>query len=240
MPNYKMTRKLILFLTIVISACGQKSENGTKLVLEKNVQLSNDSAQTFSITKVAETDFINAQKTYTNNILYDTIQNKKNGGIIKLPIENKSQPIIYFKDTLPKTDETENKEFEYIGLLKKIGLYIVVANYYETGEVFLINKRTGKKTAAWNIPKSSPHDTYIANLSAGYGMEGVPNGLQVWRIDHKTESISQFLELDQLVWVPMEFVWETEKSLILKVISVEALTSGKPNSADYYYLRLKI
>ena len=81
-----------------------------------------------------------------------------------------------------------------------------------------------------------------------YGLEGVPNGLQIWNIERQENNqiepvtIQKYLELDQLIWVPDDFVWETDNSLILKVASVEKYIneSGQQHNGDFYYLRLKL
>ena len=81
-----------------------------------------------------------------------------------------------------------------------------------------------------------------------YGLEGVPNGIQVWRIDRNENnqiepiSLSKHLELDQQIWAPEDFVWETDNSIILKVAAVDKYMneSGKPIENDFYYLRLNI
>jgi hypothetical protein len=75
-------------------------------------------------------------------------------------------------------------------------------------------------------------------------MEGEPNGIQIWRLDKNNSSdpISKLIEIDQEVWVPDSVVWETDNSLILKVITVDKYMTldGKHDPKDYYFLRLKI
>lgn len=100
-------------------------------------------------------------------------------------------------------------------------------------------------TTIWNTPSISADNKFIANLSVEYGMEGVPNGIQVWKLNQIKDGsldsipISKYFELDQLEWVPMDFVWESGKSLILKVVSVDAFMDSREElkDEDYYYLK---
>ncbi|GAB1447177.1 hypothetical protein MASR2M44_01680 [Bacteroidota bacterium] len=88
----------------------------------------------------------------------------------------------------------------------------------------------------------------MANSSALYGLEGEPNGIQIWHIDTtKSESgealsIQKYLEIDQQICAPDDFYWESDQSLILKVATVESYLneSGQPNEKDFYYLRLRL
>lgn len=247
MPYYKMTRQLIVYLTIFITAFGQNSQSAGN-ILSDSKEVTIDSLQTFSITNATANDFNTAKSKSRDKILYDTTTFKKVNGEIKLLIDRKWKPLITFTDTLLKTDETDIREYQYLGQFDKIGFYIVVGSFWEHYECYLIDKRTGKQTTIWNTPIISPDDKFIANLSMAYGLEGVPNGLQIWRIDRQKNnqvepiSLVKHLELDQQIWAPDDFVWETDNSLILKVATVDKFMNenGQPNENDFYYLRLRI
>lgn len=247
MAHYKMTRQLIFILTILLTACGQKTQS----VYNSSSELkgtSIDSLQTFSIASATVGDFNKAKKIFVDKTLYDSATYRKVKGEIKLPIEEKWRPFITFSDTLLNTDNSDVRQYYYIGQFNKIGFYIVGGSFWEHSEYYLIDKRTGKQTTIWSAPTISPSDKFIANLSLVYGLEGVPNGIQIWRIEKNENnqvepiSISKHLELDQQIWAPDDFVWETDNSIILKVASVDKYMneSGLPNENDFYYLRLKI
>ena len=247
MPYYKMTRHLIVYLTIFISACGQNSQSADNILTDSKA-VTIDSLQTFSITNATADDFKTAKSKAQDKILYDTTIFKKVNGEIKLPVDRKWKPFVTFTDTLLNTDETDIREYQYLGQFNKIGFYIIGGSFWEHYECYLIDKRTGKQTTIWNTPTISPDDKFIANLSMTYGLEGVPNGLQIWRIDRQENnqvepiSIVKHLELDQQIWAPDDFVWEADNSLILKVAEVDKFMNenGQPNINDFYYLRLRI
>jgi hypothetical protein len=246
MPHYNMTRQLIFILTILLVACGQNPQSSEKTSTE-NKETAIDSLQTFSITKASADDFNKAKKTFKDKILYDTTTFRKVNGEIKLPVEEKWRPFVTFIDTLLNTDDSDVRQYFYVGQFDKIGFYIVGGSFWEHSEYYLIDKKNGGETTLWDSPTISPNDKFIANLSMTYGLEGVPNGIQIWRIDRNEHnqiepiSLSKHLELDQQIWVPDDLAWETDQSLILKVVTIEKYLNetGQPNSSDFYYLRLK-
>ena len=74
-----------------------------------------------------------------------------------------------------------------------------------------------------------------------YGLEGLPNGIQIWKIENNNY-LRKYLELDQQIWVPEDFVWETDNTIILKVAAVEKYLNknGQLNEKDFYYLKLRL
>lgn len=202
----------------------------------------------FSISRATKNDYNNCRpKDY---ITYDTLLYKKKNGILSLPTSEKWKPFIVFSDSLVNGEDDKEREFRYMGQFKEIGYYIVSGNFYEHSEDYLIDKNTGSKIVIWNDPKMSPGSKFMANLSMSYGLEGEPNGLQIWRIikDGNNEvdpiTISKVLEVDQQIWIPDDFVWESKNSLILKVIPVDKFWDKtgniNKNPNDFYYLRVKV
>lgn len=247
MPHYKMTRQLTIILIFFLAACVQNSQSVDSSLTESKTT-SSDSLQAFSITKATADEFIKAKRSFVDKTLYDTTIFKKVNGEIKLPVDPNWKPFVTFKDTLLNTDDSEVRQYFYVGQFDKIGFYIVGGSFWEHSEFYLIDKRTGRQTVTWSSPTISPTDKFIANLSMTYGLEGVPNGIQVWRIDRNPNnqveliSLSKHFELDQQIWAPDDFVWETDNSIILKVAAVDKYMNetGQPNPSDFYYLRLKI
>lgn len=247
LPYYKMNRHIIIYLTIFVSACGQ-NEATVENIESDNKEFVNESLQSFSITEVTSDEFEIAKSKSNDKTLYDTINFKKEDGEIKLPVDRNPKPFVIFKDTLSETDETDIREYQYFGQFDNIGFYIVAGRFWEHFEFYLVDKQTGRQTTIWNAPTISPNDKFIANLSMDYGLEGVPNGIQVWSIERNKEnqvepiSIYKHLEIDQLIWIPEELVWVTDNSFILKVVSVENFmeSGGQPKVDDFYYLKMKI
>jgi hypothetical protein len=228
--------KLIYCLLFLLISCNSKSQETDKIVI-----------QTFKIVESTFEEFKLAQSNFIDIQHYDTIKHQKKNGEIKLPINRKWNPFVIFHDTLLDTDESSIKNYKYIGQFDKIGYYIVVGNFWEHFECYLINKNNGNQIVIWNTPKISQNQQFIANLSIPYGLEGVPNGIQIWKInknknnDVEPFSIFKHIEIDQEVWVPLDFVWDNN-SIILKVLSIEEYINNSNNiiDKDCKYLKLLI
>lgn len=235
-----MIRQLFFCLTISLSACGQKN---TLENIDKQSTVSEDSLLTFSITKATIEDFTEAKNIYNNQFVHDTLNVSKVNGVIEIPLHRPHYPpSVVFKDTLVDIGETEEKVYQYLGHFPDLDYYLVSGTFWEHYECYLINKETGRKTTTWNRPFLSPKSTYFANLSMPYGLEGIPNGLQVWKFDKSQQEVNKIFELDQQFWAPEDFVWENEVTIILKVVSVDKFweSNGEVNNNDYHYLRLKL
>jgi hypothetical protein len=244
-----MTRHYLFILTIwlVWTSCSDQTTektppNGTGRDSSSVNSFPADTSSLFSLSNVTADEFSKAKNSFKDKILYDSTTLRKKSDTLKIPTDNKIKPFVIFTDTLPNTDETEIRDYQYFGQFPEIGVYIAHLDYYEGSEFILIDKHTGMQTSVWNKPKLSPNDKFIANLSPSYGMEGVPNGIQVWRVNKNGQRISKYIEIDQLVWVPYDFYWETESSLVLHVNSVEKFLEGdgRLKKEGRHFLRLTI
>lgn len=242
-----MKQIIIIFLTILTPSCNQNNKP-IDVINTLTKEVNNDDVESFSIIEASAFEFELANSKYENPIVYDSITYKKKDGAINLPINSKWKPFVTFIDTLLKTDETEIREYYYMGQFKNIGFYLVSGTFWEYSENSLVNKRTGNVTSIWNTPIISPNEKFIANLSMPYGLEGIPNGIQIWSVEKNEKnqaipiSISKHIEIDQSIWIPVEITWESDVSLILKVVSIHNFleSGGKPEDKDHYFLRLNI
>ena len=227
---------IIIIFGTAVSAC--------KTGIQKNAANSNS----FSIIRVSANEYTSLKQ--QSGITYDTLLYQKENGVLKLPISEKWHSFIVLADTLAGSENNKTREYKYIGELQKKGLFIVNGNFYEHSEDYLIDKITGEKTAIWNQPKISPAGRYIVDIRS-YGLEGEPNGLQIWQINERDfegeksvpPAISKILEIDQSMWVPIDFAWEGEHSLLIKAVSLEKfIQTNDLNklSKDYYYLKVTI
>lgn len=242
-----MKQIILLILIFIFVSCGENSQKGYNTLRERNTPVKIDSLK-FSVTIITVDEYDKAKKSFVNKVLYDTTTIRNENGKFKLPIDKKWKPFVIFTDTLLNTDDSYRRQYNYVGQFKNIGLYIVEGNFWEHSEYYLIDKRTGTQIVTWYKPIISPTDKYIANISMPFGLEGAPNGIQIWRIEKNINNesepitITKYFELDQQIWVPEEFVWESDYSLLLKVAGIDKYLYGKgePSANDFYYLRLKI
>lgn len=234
---------LYALTVIILASCTQNNESEVSNKQVDTLNLIKTKSEKYILTEASGYDYQKAKEYYNDRILYDTTEIHKINGQFKLPFYNNTS-FITFTDTLQNTDSEDMRRFDYIGQFEDIGIYIVEGNFWEHYECYLIDQLTGEQTTIWNTPKLSPNSKYISNLSMSYGLEGVENGLQIWEIksnkDHRT--INSKIAIDQDMWIPIDLVWEENKSLILKAIKIDKYieSNGKPKDDDYYYQRLII
>ena len=219
-----------------------------EVVEKKASKLGSNALGLFLIEQATNEDFQKAKNQFQDSFLQDTQHIRKVDGAIRLKTKRGWNPYVVFTDTLLDTDDDEIREYKYLGQYKELDKYLVSGSFWEHFECYAVDKETAQMTTFWNCPIISPDKKMLANLSMAYGLEGVPNGIQVWKVAHEYQNqqgpfvISKFIEIDQQVWAPNDFVWETPSSIILQVFSIETFweKQGEPTEDDFQYLRLTL
>jgi len=225
-----ITGKFLLFSLLNLASCvySEKSE------VNKDNSIVVD-VPTFCFTYVSEEEFVLAKKVYVEKLLKDTIDIGKQNGQLKLPLSIGDK---LFQDSISGIEDENRREFDYLGQFKEVDFYVVSATYWEQFEVYLIDKKSGNSYAIWSVPRLSPDNTKIATILS-FGLEGQPVGIQILSINKNNYSqIEKLLEIDQNFWIPVDFVWENNSSIILKTIVFNDFPEGK-ESEKFGYLRLK-
>jgi hypothetical protein len=244
MPNFKMTGNTLIILILILSACQENKVKDLKTEVSEIIVYKNDSLPSFSITYSTIENFENAKAKYKVKFIQDTLRIIKKNGVTEIPLERPHYPpSVIFKDKKVNGDDTEGSEYSYLGNFPSISKSLVSGNFWEHYECYLIDNKTGDKTTIWNDPFLSPSSKYLANISLPFGMDGIPNGIQVWKLDTSNRNnLIKYLELDQQIWAPDDFVWDTDNSIILKVVSVDKYLTGngQPNENEFYYIKMRI
>lgn len=210
----------------------QQSEN--KIPDSLKVQLK--STDLYIVTDVTEADFTRAQKEYKTGLIADTLKYPKKNNCLKLPISNGLTTEISFCDSLLDADENpEGRHYSYKGHFSTINYYLVECVFYENYTCDIINMKTGKSITISGIPQLSPNSKYIAEIIAIGGYGDVPIGFEICKFNEKTKSFFMTKGIEQKVddvnWYPLDFVWTSDNSLIIKIISTK--------SNDYKNYKLK-
>lgn len=220
---------LFLVFLLLISACGETSNSRSKnaktsVAKTKDTQentanaigttvpyTTSNTLSLFSKEKASKADFDQAKANYSDTFIHDTLNIRKNAGVLKLKTGRGWKPYVIFTDTLAGTDDDSIREYKYLGHYKEINHYLVGGLFWEHYECYLIDKAKGKITTTWERPFISPDKQYLANLSMAYGLEGIPNGIQIWKVTHHPNNqlepitIEKFIEIDQQIWAPYDF-----------------------------------
>lgn len=241
----------ILFLTIFFS-CSNKSVETAPA--EEKAQVLNESvisdeekakAETaYSIEKATKLDFDKAKKGAPASLTPDTTNSRKKKGVLQVPTNGKWKSLTAFRDTLnsPESDDDDFREYKYLGQFKVINKLLVEGNFWEFYECYLVDKNTGRIDTTWTIPSISPDNNMLASLSMTYGLEGLPLGIQVFRIEDGGQNLTKYIEINQEEWSPYDFYWESPTTLIIQIIPIEKVLEINeiPKQEDYSYIRLRI
>jgi hypothetical protein len=237
-----MIKPFFIGILLVISSCGGMKDAKNHGSIDSQTADKSFRLKPFSMVVVSKDNFAKAKKRYVDQLIPDTLTIRKINGVIKIPI---NQPnfidTVFFRDSLGDIDEASQQEYNYLGYFPSVNMYLVEGLFWENYACFLIDKESGHQTSTWNRPYLSPKGRYFANLTMTYGLENMPNGIQIWRVEKGYSYLMKYFELDQQIWAPEDFAWETDHSLILRVVSTEKYfnNNGSPHEKDFYYLRIQ-
>ncbi|KOS06206.1 hypothetical protein AM493_09315 [Flavobacterium akiainvivens] len=187
-------------------------------------------------------EFLKTKKEYVEAI--DTTHTiSKINGEITLPIKGNRPPVV-FKDSLqPKYDENI-EQYHYKGRIDNPAFYLVQGDFWEWNDYYMINQYTGKKDTLWSDPVFSPDKNLIVNLSPAYGLEGDPNGIQIWKVanNNGNATLSKIKVIDQQEWIPLEVYWVDNRTLIFRAVTVANFNkvNGEPQEKDVYYFKMRV
>ncbi len=232
---YNEMRTIILFAVCFLTsqAC---SSYGGKSPGSKDNSVNNpvDSSKNYTVTTIKKEDFDNYSKEKALGCLTDTSIIKKQGDSLAFIADNGKKVVL--KDSLWDSFDTEKRKFNYEGYLAESNGYIVMAKYYESSEVLLINKSDGNITKLWDIPKLSPDKKYIVCRAGFLGYDIMPNGLQLWKIDKN--SIVHLFDIEPKTWEPHDVRWIGGHTLIL--LQKVPAEFSKTKKVETNYLKIDI
>lgn len=191
----------------------------------------------FIIKKVKENDFLSAKKSFKEKLYQDMSKVYQKNKQISLPLNLGSHKI--FRDSILNEDTIER--YEFIGEFKDIDMYLIFGIYWENSEGILVDKNNGEIYRTWNKPSISPDNKKLASICS-YGLEGMPIGLQIMDIGLQKEytRLNSFIEINQRIWNPLDFVWESNNSLILKVnynLNLDTIDEKSMKKVEYIRIR---
>ena len=134
---------------------GKKQEDGT-IEEEKGITLS----KYFTIDLISYEEYQKAKKNGYFPLVKDTLAIKKKEGILLLPCND---TVVKLKD-VEMTPQDDLEVYEYEGEMQPIHQYLIAGYYYEAGDKFFIDKRTGHETEIESHPYLSPDGKYIITL----------------------------------------------------------------------------
>jgi len=188
---------------------------------------------TLYIDNITESEFKAVEK---KNEYYDSTEIIKRNGVIALNLESKQK--LYLRDLLANSDNTNQVTYQYVGFFQKQKFYIVLAQYYETGEYLLIDGRTGKKYKLWGMPKISPKGDLLISSSDALGYDVMFNGIQMWKIE-KNGQLNLEWEYKQDQWAPESIDWVNNESFSVVKRIPDYLSLTKKEERKYIKISIE-
>ncbi len=116
--------------------------------------------------------------------------------------------------------EEESSDFSYKGFNEDNLFHAICGLYWEKYECYLVDHKTSEIDTIWTEPIFSPSNQVLVSKSMDYGLEGIPNGFQIWHLNQNRNWIKT-MEIDQQKWVPIKLNWISNDSVLVKTVTIE-------------------
>ena len=157
----------------------------------------------FTIDMISYEAYQKAKKNGYFPLLKDTLAIKKKEGILLLPCND---TVVKLKD-VEMTPQDDLEVYEYEGEMQPIHQYLIAGYYYEAGDKFFIDKRTGHKTEIESHPYLSPDGKYIITL--GVTEMGGATAIALYKVLNKDPFA---IELVVSAWISYWVAYEASKN----------------------------
>ncbi len=233
LKKHKLTKLTSFILAFILTIVTVNNLFGQNNILKSSTN------NVFSITHINKLYYDSVASLSNSKLNIDTVSVRKINGQIKLP--NKSSTTTYtllIDDLRPEENQVTNN---YLGYYNFIGKHLIETIYYESVDYQFIGQH-GDKTSIWSKPKFSNDKRFFLTFKQ-YGLEGDFVGLQIWEIKNDSSknepiSLNKIFELNQLLFSPVDCIWDTDGTILIKG---EAMSNHfYPNdNTDIYFWKLK-
>ena len=157
----------------------------------------------FTIDLISYEAYQKAKKNGYFPLVKDTLAIKKKEGILSLPCND---TVVKLKD-VEMTPQDDLEVYEYEGEIQPIHQYLIAGYYYEAGDKFFIDKRTGHETEIESHPYLSPNGKYIITL--GVTEMGGATAIALYKVLNKDPFA---IELVVSAWIRYWVAYEASKN----------------------------
>lgn len=145
---------------------------------------------------------------------FDSIPIERRDSSLILPLENGEHTFTSFDIDYPG-----GVRFEFHGINQHNDFYIVEGHYWEWYEFYLVNRTSGSIDTIWTDPIFSPNNQLLISKSTDFGLEGHPNGYQIWQLNSK-KRWTKIYEIDQQDWIPLDFRWISNDTFVIQKAAI--------------------
>lgn len=221
-------KKIIIYLVILLVGCSHNNSEKNKkkninfqetdLHAANSVAINLKSNQYYKVNDV-DCDVLKSIKKEISYFISDTLKIKKDRNKLSFPLSNGKNLIL--SDTLTNDIYNDERiEYKYLGYFPSINFYLVQQILWEETYYFLIDIKTGIKTEISGFPKLSPNKEYLINRNEMGGFADNQFGFEIWKLDKNNRQLSFIPTLEQDEWYPIDFEWKSDKTALIKIISI--------------------
>lgn len=219
---------ICILFTVFISCSDNKTETPVTDVVKPQLDTLAIGNKVYQTQDLADTNFVFEKFSFTDETdsLYilkykDLVSREKdtlifkcdNGKIVKLK-SNRNE------------DDFKVYDFKYFD--KNINAFIISCSFYESGNVWLINKATGDSLETIGLPIVSPNKKHFACASLDLEAAFAFNGLEIFNYDGN--SIKSIGARELTNWGPEKIMWKNDTTLVVRAPESE----GEGKYRSYY------
>lgn len=234
----KLNFVLLVFFIVLINGCKNNkkqsinyldySNSDSNRTVESGVQL-------YFIKKIKEKDFSFFSTHYKNEQYYNYTQQKKINGELVLNLNSKKT--IKFKDSINYDHEEDSEKYNYLAFNNYLNSYFIKLERWEQNDILMINKENGNIDTLWSLPILSPQKKHLLELSSSWGLEGIPNGIRVYK--YEKNKLKLYFQIIQSTWIPKSSFWKNENTILIKVLPTNKYTADNNTiNNDFKYLEI--
>tara|TARA_R110002074_G_scaffold14788_2_gene51322 strand:- start:97915 stop:98721 length:807 start_codon:yes stop_codon:yes gene_type:complete len=170
---------------------------------------------------------------------------KKIDGVIHLKINEEWKAITSLKDEFLSEFNINLCTYYYLGKSNSINAYLIGSHsFFDEKEWYLVDAKTAEVITVTSNPIFSPNYLNFATLNL-VSTSNIPlKGFYLSKLN-KTNSVleaSHYYVGKNEKWIPYELFWETNNSLLIKVLPEKKSNNLKnePLESDFSYVRMTI
>lgn len=192
-----------------------------------------------SLELVEKSEYDREKANAVSFLLADTLNVVKKDGVITLHGDDHS--VIVYRDN--DSDNDDRTVYKYEGQIAFLNQFLMSGQYYESGNYFFVDKKTGSQGQSFvDFPYISPDKKYIISLGANPYDGGCNFELYSLDENHKISFIFDALFLNWLPTYDVTQIFWSKNGYLYVPVNQEAAywdKAGNMNS-NYQYIRVKV
>lgn len=195
--------------------------------------------------QASKTEFEQAALQHSPDFSTEENDAKKVDGVIHLRINDQWQAIESLKDEVMEEFGINLCTYYYLGKSDSLDAYLIGSNsFFDDKEWYLVDAKSAKIVTVVTQPIFSPNHQKFANLNAIPNVSSASKGIHISKLDKEKNitKLKSYSVARNKKWIPFEMTWESNNSLLIKVLPDKKykLLKSKPLDKDFSFVRMII